>query len=352
MNAQGQGKIRTDKKDENFSALSGRTIKRALLSFLAIIVCLLFAELLLRLMDMPAEWKPRHDMYGAKWNFLLHRPSQTPGLLYELRPGVSGSALGVPVKINSLGARGEEIKVSKPRGVKRIVALGDSITFGWKVEREDIYVEILEDLLNRETGKTFQVVNMATSGYNTAEEVALFMARGKNLDPHMVIIGYSLNDPGNEPFQPLRAYYQHDAWWKKSNLVRMTRKLWWKMEIYLKGGGDYFVMIHNDDRHWQSVTNAFERMGTWSDKTGVPVLVAIFPQPVADDWEEYPYQHIHCQVAEAASEHGLQPVDLYEPFSEKPPRNDKNIQTGPASYAFRTPTSRTKNRKLRPQSLP
>src|SRR5207244_4088085 len=48
-------------------------------------------------------------------------------------PHGKANFIGVPVAINSLGLRGDEISVPKPPRTVRIVAVGDSITFGYGI---------------------------------------------------------------------------------------------------------------------------------------------------------------------------------------------------------------------------
>ncbi len=48
------------------------------------------------------------------------------------------------VKINSLGWRDREHKIGKRKGVIRIAAVGDSVTFGTGVDIEDTYFRVLD----------------------------------------------------------------------------------------------------------------------------------------------------------------------------------------------------------------
>src|SRR4051812_22884641 len=55
----------------------------------------------------------------------------------RLKPGFVGESYGVPVSINALGMRDREATPARPDGAKRIIALGDSWTFGVCVKCED-----------------------------------------------------------------------------------------------------------------------------------------------------------------------------------------------------------------------
>jgi hypothetical protein len=73
------------------------------------------------------------------------------------------SYIGVRVQINNVGLRGRDVVIPKPNGVYRIVALGNSITFGYGVPNEKTFPQDLELLLNQNlvTSVHYEVVNAA-----------------------------------------------------------------------------------------------------------------------------------------------------------------------------------------------
>src|SRR5215831_14293568 len=67
----------------------------------------------------------------------IRRISSSPPWLPENIPnGRNDSFTGVPVRINSLGLRGEEVTTSKPAHTVRIIGVGDSIAFGFGVREK------------------------------------------------------------------------------------------------------------------------------------------------------------------------------------------------------------------------
>jgi hypothetical protein len=116
-------------------------------------------------------------------------------VVYELRPGVKGRFLEQEVVINSLAMRDVERSYTKPQGAFRIVALGDSHTFGWGVTRDEAWPAVLEGLLHeRIPGRSFEVWNLGVPGYNTVQEVRSIELRLAQLQPDVVIINYVSND--------------------------------------------------------------------------------------------------------------------------------------------------------------
>ena len=98
-------------------------------------------------------------------------------------------------KINSLGLRDREVSVKRPKGIYRIIVLGDSATAGFGVELEETFPKQLEALVNGHPGsRRYEVLNCAVSGYNTFQERVYLDSKGLALEPNLVILAYNLND--------------------------------------------------------------------------------------------------------------------------------------------------------------
>ncbi|HEX3034009.1 MAG TPA: hypothetical protein VHT73_02615 [Thermodesulfobacteriota bacterium] len=98
------------------------------------------------------------------------------------------------VKINSHGFRDKERSHEKKKGVFRILVLGDSMTEALQIPLEQSYPYILETMLNSESGKRFEVVNLAVSGFNTAQEYLMFKYYGLKYQPDFVILSFFNGD--------------------------------------------------------------------------------------------------------------------------------------------------------------
>src|SRR4051794_30389815 len=64
-----------------------------------------------------------------------YRPSPDDRLVYELEPGSEIREQGI--KISEQGTNDRLYPAEKPPGVYRIVVVGDSVTFGWRVARAE-----------------------------------------------------------------------------------------------------------------------------------------------------------------------------------------------------------------------
>lgn len=138
---------------------------------------------------LPAGTTGRYSLLG------LVQPSPFPDLVYELKPHLSGTFRGRPLRTNSWGMRGAaEYALEKPAGTFRIVGLGDSHMFGWGVGEGEPYLQILERRLNAAGGRRAEVLNLGTPGYNTTLEVAAFARKGLAFAPDLVIVHFVGND--------------------------------------------------------------------------------------------------------------------------------------------------------------
>jgi lysophospholipase L1-like esterase len=87
------------------------------------------------------------------------------------------------------GLRDRAYAIPKPPGKKRILLLGDSITYGEFVDGEQTFAKLLERRLG-----DVEVINAGVPAYSAYNEVEYYLARGRDFAPDLVIVGVCLND--------------------------------------------------------------------------------------------------------------------------------------------------------------
>lgn len=122
---------------------------------------------------------------------LRYRPD--PALVFALQPNQRGFSADKAITINERGLRGPVIPYEKAPGVKRILFLGDSITFGYGVRDDEMVTERVRALLAG-AGVPVETVNTAITSYNTEQEVTYYKQEGHRYDPDVVVVGVCWND--------------------------------------------------------------------------------------------------------------------------------------------------------------
>jgi len=92
-------------------------------------------------------------------------------------------------KISAQGLRNELVAIPKPHGVYRILALGDSFTYGWAVSAEETWVKQAESALFAK-GKKVEVINAGVPGIGTTQEVEICRAYADQFDVDMILLGF------------------------------------------------------------------------------------------------------------------------------------------------------------------
>jgi lysophospholipase L1-like esterase len=149
---------------------------------------------------------------------------EDPELMWRLIPGLSNQAL----RVNALGFRGDDVEVPKPDGTFRIVALGDSMTFGFGVFDDQTYAARLAERLSANT--RVEVVNAGVTGYSSWQSRKYYETVVRRLDPDLVVAMFGYPDhhfaveSDREKYDRQRLH----ALWnlvRKSGVHRMFRRI-------------------------------------------------------------------------------------------------------------------------------
>lgn len=103
------------------------------------------------------------------------------------------SEYNVKVKQNSYGMRDKEYLIKKSQNKYRIAVTGDSFVWGYGVDNDKMFTEVLEEKL----GGNFEVLNFAVSGYGTDQELLQFSSKILEFEPDMLVISFYNNDIEN-----------------------------------------------------------------------------------------------------------------------------------------------------------
>lgn len=210
-------------------------------------------------------------------------------------------------RFNALGLRGNEIRTPKADDERRVIVLGDSITFGQAVAEEDTFAAVLERLFAAD-GLTCTVINAGERGTNTRDQAAKMEAL-LALKPDLIVQTYVLNDAEDEPYRPvtlLPVVERHLLGWStclSALRTALTRAL---ATMGLREGQAERLDRLYGGPSWQAARDAMGRTVAMAHAQGVPILLGIMP--VLTEFDSYPFSDIHHRVVTAAEEAGYDVV--------------------------------------------
>lgn len=168
-----------------------------LLGLSSILIFFLICEVVLRISGLGANPK--------NLNFLLNPELSYPqfylkdkNLFWRFRPNQtikSDFFVEGVYQINSYGLRDVEFSKEKPAGNFRVICLGNSCTFGWRVKSEETYPKQLEKLMNIDLDyKKYEVINAGVTGYSSFQGKRFLRDQILKYKPDLIMICYGWND--------------------------------------------------------------------------------------------------------------------------------------------------------------
>jgi len=146
----------------------------------------------------PAEFARWWGRYLEQWDLMardVFMPDPEGVLPFRLSPASQGFLFRSRISINSRGMRGPEIPLEKGRAY-RIVALGESTTFGCTLEPEDRpWPELLERIIRERLhpARPVEVINAGVPAYTLSQNVNRLVLEILPLQPDMILSYHGYN---------------------------------------------------------------------------------------------------------------------------------------------------------------
>ena len=287
-------------------------MKKLATLLVSVVLCLALGEAAVRALGIAPELAPLEVSTASG----AYRLSDDPKLVYEPKPGFGD--------FNRYGLRDRERDVAKTDAVRRIVVLGDSVAFGFCSARrgtiaiDDLFTTRLERALG-EGGEPIEVLNLAVSGYNTAQETIFFERKGLALSPDLVVVAYVLNDHLDRA-QELAAFEELPDFAESQRLRRalqknallhsaLARTVWYR----LRAADDPDAGLPPlEYRH--RVASDLLPLRDLSREHGFEVIVAVFPALSHYARGVYRLAERHDAAVAASRSLGFETLDLLPPF--------------------------------------
>jgi lysophospholipase L1-like esterase len=135
----------------------------------------------------------RDDLRRPAVRAVIQETTPSPQLGWERPPNFEGRLsydFGRPVrKYDSRGFQSYDTAQIADKTVPRIVAIGDSNTFGWGVPPEAAFAEVLDRSL-----PNAHVINLGMLGYSSYQGYQTLLKYGEELKPAAIIASFNYND--------------------------------------------------------------------------------------------------------------------------------------------------------------
>ncbi len=263
-----------------------------------IIIIIFFALLEFATRVLTDEKKPKQDD-----NIQYIVDSDT---LWQYKPDqfVLQTSKGINYIINSKGLRGTDFPLKKPEGEKRLLAIGDSVTFGHLVSEENTYPNFLQEYLNKIISKSsFRVINCGVNAYSTREELMSLRKKWIEYNPDIVLLGFVLNDASIYARQyQLKKFGKILTHTEQQAVLRLSRRILSKIRfvdklsllietVLSKGKSEQNVraMIDDLDRDimcldskesingWETAIDELSEIKQFLDGHNIDMVLIIFP---------------------------------------------------------------------------
>lgn len=287
-----------------------RQLLRALVFAVSLLCCLWAAELGLRAASKHALLVLDVEMW--RYARLVKAPSSLPGLVEMHRPNARAKLMGVTVRTDEHGFRrpGAAVEAARGPGERRVVALGDSLTFGWGVAEDDTWPARLETLLReRCPGSPATVLNAGVGNSNTAMQRARYELLAAPHDPEWLVLGYFVNDAEPDP-EPA----DHALIWRSSLATLLATRIAQGRDGELRDYREFYGELYEGDRPgWRATRRALADLGRRLTADGVAATLLLLPE-MHEPHGHGPFATAYAEVARLGAAAGFEVIDAAPHF--------------------------------------
>jgi lysophospholipase L1-like esterase len=297
----------------------------------SIILTFLFLEIFIRIIN-PFQFRPKRD--AAIFASQTYRLAKNKNILYELVPDSRALFNEIDFQINAAGFRDKPYRIRKGNK-KRIIFVGDSLTYGWLIPLADTYHKQLEKIFH-DRGYEAETMGMGVVGYNLIQEYFLIREKVAKFNPDLLVLQIGPND------------FEKTVTVKTANQGKLLLTPYHDFQIpymFPKNGFTRFLMSHSQlfkfinlrlygirkkrnknfmpsDVFQMGEEEAFrylDRIVDFSRNAKIPLAVVIFP--FRNDTDHYIYAALQEKINWRLRGMKIPFLDLNEPLNSVRDRN-------------------------------
>jgi lysophospholipase L1-like esterase len=280
---------------------------------LSLVVSLAAAEAAVRLLSRNSLRILDVEMW--RYAKLIKMESPRPGLVEEQRPNGEAFLMGARVRTDARGLRLPDPATEARRRPddRLVVALGDSLTFGWGVPEGQTFADDLERLLPGQCGRRSTVLNAGIGNSNTSMEAARYLALLRPLHPRWLILGFFINDAEPDPVPSGNLLVRHSA---LAGLL--STRLLQSSEVKLRDYRQYYSGLYQDGAPgWERAKAALYQLGAALQADGTHATLILLPE-LHRPRSFIGFQDIYEKVAALGRADGFEIIDPSEAFPPGP----------------------------------
>lgn len=152
-------------------------------------------EILVRTALYSPQFEPRNLQPAAGADFAraaMLESFHEHGLKYRGRPNASVTVHDIEYRHDELGLRA--IARAPRQGAQRVLVLGDSNAYGWRVAADATFSAVAERIVNDRSPRPIEFLNAGLPGYNTQDALSRYRSLRDSLRPDVVLLAWFVND--------------------------------------------------------------------------------------------------------------------------------------------------------------
>ena len=223
----------------------------------------------------------------------------------------------IAVDTNSLGLRDLEFAAKKAPLEFRVLALGDSMTYGQGVRLDLIWPQVLEARLRAECKGPVEVVNAgfaAGPGVHSPDGYDRWVAdNGILFEPDVVVVGLCLNDIGPVPMLTYPVVQVQPVWGGHSVLLDRAVQ-YVQQRRHRNQQVDFLARLKAEPAAWNGTQRGLLALRDTLRVRNVPLVVCVFPMFSQLEPDLYPCRPLHRLVMDFCAQNEIRAVDLLPAF--------------------------------------
>ena len=254
------------------------------------------------------SWKEKYRETGD-WSGNLTVASADKELMWEYR----GNGEYRNIKTNRYGFRDYDYEsTDKPDGTYRIAFIGDSVTLGYQVEYDRIFVRRFEAEAGRlSLPYKVQALNFSVDGYNTLQIYEMLMTKVLVFSPDKVVYVLCLNDFDFEDASSRKIrYFKKPVSFLADEIERAIKHACLRKK-------DYHFCHFEKNKH-----KVFQKIAAMRDelkKRSIDFDVVVVPvfEDSKENFNDYSFTQIHHEIRDFFVENKIEFIDLLDSFKEQ-----------------------------------